>query len=372
MVRVGPGAAPGAQITPGGPGCFPERGIRGALTTPVCPPPPPILSRTSSGEASAIPCPDSPAWNKGAPSPSPRPALGTWRLEEEEEDEEDKYELPPCEALPFSLAPAHLPDTEEKDSLYLDHPGPLGPSKSPPLQPQATTLKAVLSLREARKQGQPFPVGKQELATPARVVPGLPKKSEEKLYLECEPSPVPALIQILSSQVLTPPISLPRVSLVPRPTVAPQEARNGAANATPTGRRSSLSSRAPTWSTSAAEDGSLLGQPWYSGNCDRHAVESALLRFQKDGAYTVRPSSEPHGSQPLTLAVLLHGRVFNIPIRRLDGGSHYALGREGRKHEELFPSVAAMVQHYTQQPLPLVDRHSRRCQLTCLLFPTKS
>ncbi|XP_032267081.1 SH2 domain-containing protein 6 [Phoca vitulina] len=147
----------------------------------------------------------------------------------------------------------------------------------------------------------------------------------------------------------------------------------GAANATPTaGRRSSLSSRAPTWSTSAAEDGSLLGQPWYSGNCDRHAVESALLRFQKDGAYTVRPSSEPHGSQPLTLAVLLHGRVFNIPIRRLDGGSHYALGREGRKHEELFPSVAAMVQHYTQQPLPLVDRHSRRCQLTCLLFPTKS
>nr|XP_035973256.1 SH2 domain-containing protein 6 isoform X2 [Halichoerus grypus] len=216
MVRVGPGAAPGAQITPGGPGCFPERGIRGALTTPVCPPPPPILSRTSSGEASAIPCPDSPAWNKGAPSPSPRPALGTWRLEEEEEDEEDKYELPPCEALPFSLAPAHLPDTEEKDSLYLDHPGPLGPSKSPPLQPQATTLKAVLSLREARKQGQPFPVGKQELATPARVVPGLPKKSEEKLYLECEPSPVPALIQILSSQVLTPPISLPRVSLVPR------------------------------------------------------------------------------------------------------------------------------------------------------------
>ncbi|XP_034857060.1 SH2 domain-containing protein 6 [Mirounga leonina] len=147
----------------------------------------------------------------------------------------------------------------------------------------------------------------------------------------------------------------------------------GAANATPkAGRRSSLSSRAPTWSTSAAEDGSLLGQPWYSGNCDRHAVESALLRFQKDGAYTVRPSSEPHGSQPLTLAVLLHGRVFNIPIRRLDGGSHYALGREGRNHEELFPSVAAMVQHYTQQPLPLVDRHSRRRQPTCLLFPTKS
>ncbi|KAI5770899.1 SH2D6 [Gulo gulo luscus] len=141
-----------------------------------------------------------------------------------------------------------------------------------------------------------------------------------------------------------PPISLPRISMVPRPTVAPQEAWNGAANATSkAGRRSSLSSRAPTWSTSAAED----------------------------GAYTVRPSSEPHSSQPLTLAVLLHGRVFNIPIRQLDGGRHYALGRQGRNNEELFPSVAAMVQHYTQHPLPLVDRYSHRCQLTCLLFPTK-
>ncbi|XP_040314274.1 SH2 domain-containing protein 6 [Herpailurus yagouaroundi] len=230
------------------------------------------------------------------------------------------------------------------------------------------------------------------------MVPSPPKKSDENIYLECEPSPVLALTQTLSSQVLMPPDPLPRTSVVPRSTVAPQEAWNGAANVTSkgsapkqevpspylkiiphlevtrglaAGRRSSLSCIAPTRSTSAAEDSSLLGQPWYSGNCDRHAVESALLQFQKDGAYTVRPSSEPHGSQPLTLAVLLHGRVFNIPIRRLDGGSHYALGREGKNHEELFSSVAAMVRHYTQHPLPLVDRHSGSRQLTCLLFPTK-
>ncbi|XP_046925153.1 SH2 domain-containing protein 6 [Lynx rufus] len=321
-------------------------------------------------------CGDSPAWKKDVPSPCPLPASGTWRhtkAQEEEEEEEDKYELPPCEALPLSLVPAHLPGTEE-DSLYLDHPGPPGPCKSPPPpprpQPQPTTLKAILSLQEARKQGQPF--GKQELATPARMVPSPPKISDENIYLECEPSPVLALTRTLSSQVLMPPDPLPRTSVVPRSTVAPQEAWNGAANDTSkAGRRSSLSCIAPTRSTSAAEDSSLLGQPWYSGNCDRHAVESALLQFQKDGAYTVRPSSEPHGSQPLTLAVLLHGRVFNIPIRRLDGGSHYALGREGKNHEELFSSVAAMVRHYTQHPLPLVDRHSGSRQLTCLLFPTK-
>ncbi|XP_023392156.1 SH2 domain-containing protein 6 [Pteropus vampyrus] len=141
-----------------------------------------------------------------------------------------------------------------------------------------------------------------------------------------------------------PPVPLPRTSAVPRPTTAPQEPRNGAANVTSkAGGRASLSSVAPIGSNSAAED----------------------------GAYTVRPSSGPRGSQPFTLAVLLHGRVFNIPIRQLDGGRLYALGREGRNHEERFSSVAAMVQHYMQQPLTLVDRHNGSRQLTCLLFPTK-
>lgn len=137
------------------------------------------------------------------------------------------------------------------------------------------------------------------------------------------------------------------------------------------GRRLSASSIAPALSSSVAENGSLLGQPWYSGNCDRQSVERALLHFQKDGAYTVRLSSGPHSSQPFTLAVLLRGRVFNIPIRQLDGGHHYALGREGRNHEELFSSVAAMVQHYTKHPLPLVDGHSGNRGLTYLRFPTK-
>ncbi|XP_049640567.1 SH2 domain-containing protein 6 [Suncus etruscus] len=101
-------------------------------------------------------------------------------------------------------------------------------------------------------------------------------------------------------------------------------------------------------------------------------VESALLQFGKDGSYTVAPSSEPQGpTAPHPGGSLLHGRVFNVPIRRLDGGCHYALGREGRSHEELFSSVGAMVEHYTQQPLPLVDRHSGSRQFTSLLFPVQ-
>ncbi|XP_021021239.1 SH2 domain-containing protein 6 isoform X2 [Mus caroli] len=305
---------------------------------------------------------------------------------QEEGEEEDKYELPPCEVLPVSLAPAQSLGSKD-DSLYLDRSGPLDPSKPPlappqsnmarglPINPSFPTrptsgyhfpLKTAMNLQPA-KQGPVF--GRQGRGTSARMVT---KKPDEDIYLECEPDPVPVLTRSLSSKALIPPVPLPRTSGLPKSVAGHQEARNGAMDgALKAGRRLSASSIAPALSSSAAENGSLLGQPWYSGNCDRQSVERALLHFQKDGAYTVRLSSGPHRSQPFTLAVLLRGRVFNIPIRQLDGGHHFALGREGRNHEELFSSVAAMVQHYTKHPLPLVDRHSGNRTLTYLRFPTK-
>ncbi|CAO2605428.1 SH2 domain-containing protein 6 [Lemmus lemmus] len=310
---------------------------------------------------------------------------------QEEVEEEDKYELPPCEVAPLSLAPAQSLGSKE-DSLYLDRPGPLGPSKSSPPLPQPTMarglptnpsfpprpasgyhfpLKTAMSLQPAAPKQGPVS-GRRGRGAPARVVTDLAEKHNEDIYLECEPEPLPALTRTPSSKALIPPVPLPRTSGLPRSMVAHQESWKGTVDTTlKAGQRLPASSLVPALSTSAAEDGSLRGQPWYSGNCDRQAVERALLHFQKDGAYTVRLSSGPHGSQPFTLAVLLKGRVFNIPIRQLDGGHRYALGREGRNHEELFSSVAAMVQHYTKHPLPLVDRHSGNRGFTCLLFPTK-
>ncbi|XP_019479293.1 PREDICTED: SH2 domain-containing protein 6-like [Hipposideros armiger] len=160
----------------------------------------------------------------GPPLPPPRcvdapcpslPTPGTWRCraQEEEEEEEDNYELPPCEALPLNLAPAHLPGTEE-NSLYLDRSGPLGPSKSPPPKPQPKMVKTALTLQEAVKQR--WPSGRGELSAPAQLVPGSANEPDEAIYLECEPSPVPALPQTLHSQVLMPPVPLPRTSVVPR------------------------------------------------------------------------------------------------------------------------------------------------------------
>ncbi|ELW65607.1 SH2 domain-containing protein 6 [Tupaia chinensis] len=313
-------------------------------------------------------------------------------MKAQEEEEEDKYELPPCEAMLLNLAPAQLPGSEG-DSLYLDRPGPQGPSKPPPARPlpargrglpfpfpTAPTpgyhfpLKRTKSPQETVKQGPVF--GRPERGVPFRAVPGPPEKPEEDTYLECKPEPDPGSTQTQSSRVLVPPVPLSRTSVVARRPVS-----QGAAEATsktklynvlpPAAKKPPLLSVVPTGSVSAAQEAGLLGQTWYSDNCDRHAVERVLLRLQKDGAYTVRPSSGPQGSQRFTLAVLLRGRVFNIPIRQLDGGRHYALGREGRSHEETFSSVPAMIQHYKQHPLPLVDRQSGSRELTCLLFPTK-
>ncbi|XP_076990909.1 SH2 domain-containing protein 6 isoform X11 [Tamandua tetradactyla] len=127
-------------------------------------------------------CLDSPARSEDTPGPSPPPAPGTWAPREEGEEEEGAYELPPREARPRRLAPARLPGTED-DSLY------------------------------------------SGLSAPARGVPGLPEKPEEDIYLECEPSPVPALTRTLSSQGLVPPVPLPRTLALHRPIGAPQEAR---------------------------------------------------------------------------------------------------------------------------------------------------
>ncbi|KAK1332902.1 hypothetical protein QTO34_006433 [Cnephaeus nilssonii] len=140
----------------------------------------PVLDEVQdgSGQAQGEQAPTLRLGRTDVPGPSPLPAPGTQRprAQEEEEEEEDKYELPPCGALPVNLAPAHLPGTEE-DSLYLDHSGLLGTSKSPPPpqpQPQARPRPAMHhpGLRPGRgggggdKRGAVAPPGPWGLRTP--------------------------------------------------------------------------------------------------------------------------------------------------------------------------------------------------------------
>ena len=51
-----------------------------------------------------------------------------------------------------------------------------------------------------------------------------------------------------------------------------------------------------------AQDSDLLAQPWYSGNCDRYAVESALLHLQKVGSHGPWVFSETPFARRLWLA----------------------------------------------------------------------
>jgi len=57
--------------------------------------------------------------------------------------------------------------------------------------------------------------------------------------------------------------------------------------------------------------------------------------FLQDGAFLIRHSSAQGGRQPYTLAVLYQQKVFNIPIRFLGETRGYALGKEGKKNEEV-------------------------------------
>uniref|UniRef100_A0A8C8SEA6 SH2 domain-containing protein n=1 Tax=Pelusios castaneus TaxID=367368 RepID=A0A8C8SEA6_9SAUR len=90
-----------------------------------------------------------------------------------------------------------------------------------------------------------------------------------------------------------------------------------------------------------------------------------------DSAFLVRQSSGQGWKQPFTLAVLYQGHVYNIPIRYLESSRQYTLGKEGKRREELFDSISSIIQHYSQQPLVLIDGSSSARVHTCLLYPVK-
>ncbi|KAM9064481.1 SH2 domain-containing protein 6 isoform 11-T11 [Sarcophilus harrisii] len=341
--KVGPG--PGESLAPQLP-LMDKTGGNGTPSQPPLPPPR-APGKPPRGAARGV----SPSWREDAclpASPGSAGLLSQWPLgglsppkdAEEEEDGEGEYELPPCESLAAHTAPFPV----EKSELYLDRSVTAGPPKPEP--------------RPSRD-------------------PAEEEDSEDAIYLE--PSLVSPLKQDLGPQAPSTPAVIPRPTMVPRPAYkalsGPQEAWSGsgdiAYNAPPSDLlpvgRSTF-----TGKPLAEEKAGLLTQPWYSAHCDRQTVENTLLLLRKDGSYTIRLSSDPQGLKPFTLAVFSHGHVYHIPIRWLEAQGQYALGRESRSSDKLFPTVASLVQHFSQHPLLLVNRCGGDRQHARLLFPTKA
>ncbi|KAI4821353.1 hypothetical protein KUCAC02_029287 [Chaenocephalus aceratus] len=105
---------------------------------------------------------------------------------------------------------------------------------------------------------------------------------------------------------------------------------------------------------------------WFAGDCNRKKAEELLLRVNKDGAFLIRHSSAQSIRQPYTLAVLYQQKVYNVPIRSMGETQGYALGKEGKKNEEIFNSLDEMISHHKNNQLLLINSKSQAKQTTYL------
>ncbi|XP_030621271.1 B-cell linker protein [Chanos chanos] len=121
----------------------------------------------------------------------------------------------------------------------------------------------------------------------------------------------------------------------------------------------------------AGEESQLQDREWFAGNCDRKTAEDILLRVNKDGSFLVRRSSAQNARQPFTLVVLYRQKVYNIPVRFLEDTCSYALGKEGKKSEELFGSLTEMISFYNNNPILLIDSKSQAKHTTYLTHPIR-
>ncbi|XP_075766729.1 SH2 domain-containing protein 6 isoform X2 [Pelodiscus sinensis] len=332
-----------------------------------------------------------------APIPPPQgPSTG------EESDEGDTYEVPPCESQARKVAPAKR--QEDADSTYLDHAAArrcsesytqlpaqflskvsLGPGtdagngeempwgqawrkaldRSRAQLPQAPCSRRG-SLPSAGRTPPPQPAGPAAPQNPGLASWNKDRSLGEEVYLACElPSPPPCRAALAPRRLLSqvPPLRPPKI---PKPKIILPGPEQKLADASP--RAWSKGLACPGGGGAPQED---PDQAWYAGSCDRQTAESVLQGVNKDGAFMVRQSSGQGWSQPFTLAVLHRGHVYNIPIRYLASSCQYTLGKDRKGHEQRFASVAAMVQHYQEHPLVLIDGSSASRAPARLLFPAK-
>ncbi|XP_056629418.1 B-cell linker protein [Triplophysa dalaica] len=329
------------------------------------------------GYPNRIPNPVTP---KRQAAPPPRPAkilpAGKSMKAEPPHDPEEFYVDPndrkPPEVIrkdkPGKKSPAKKPTRpslvpQHDEDVYLD------PNEG---QEDDTYLEPVADCPSpARSSARKSPVPPKSLGRdpPASImkppVPGA--KSSSLLSGESLNKVLPAEVRRSSlSGQLSPP--KPAHKPIP-PTPIPKEPKPSPS--IPSSQESAPSFGIKPVTQSFAQEAGLQDRPWFAGVCERKTAEETVFRMKKDGTFLVRCSSSQSGCQPYTLVVLYHHTVYNIPVRLLEDSQFYALGKEGKKTEELFSSLQEMISHHMQNPILLIDRKTQSKHTTYLSHPVR-
>ncbi|KAM9823460.1 SH2 domain-containing protein 6 isoform 1-T1 [Syngnathus typhle] len=287
---------------------------------------------------------------------------GFWQEDEEEEEENDMYEVPPCERPAVTVPPRQV-----EENVYIERtssvvvPQRLATPAASRLggkiqqKPQHAKEKKPPEVDRNEKPGRkkmtppPAPFLTSTVEEDVYLDPIEEQRDNDDLYLEpaaaCPPAPR-GLMKISSST---------KMALTHSPMMKPPLPRAKSNSFLPSLTEvKSASGGGRTSNKSANED-----KEWFAGDCNRKTAEDLLLRVNKDGTFLIRRSSAQNARQPFTLAVLYRQKVYNIPVRFLEEMQGFALGKEGKKSEQVFTSLEEIVTHHKKNQLYLIDSKSQ-------------
>ncbi|XP_029367047.1 B-cell linker protein [Echeneis naucrates] len=354
-----------------------------------------------------------------------------WPADEFDDEEGDMYEAPPCERPAVKVPQRQV----EENVYLERTPAPAVPQRqaAPPPRPgkllkplqRSDVFSYEPNSRKPPEIDRNEKPGRNKIPSPARSVPvpiatsnteedvyldpnEEPKKEDnDELYLEptaaCAPvprgpiRPMPPSPKTAPMPMMKPPVPraksnsfLPSLNEVQTaPSVEPRRATFPTKPPPPTpsvkpplpANLKEVKTSPPNHPSSkpAASFGGMRttkqsgneSKDWFAGECNRKTAEELLQRVNKDGAFLIRHSSAQNSRQPYTLAVLYQQKVYNIPIRFLEETQGYALGKEGKKNEEIFTSLDEMISHHRNNQLLLIDSKSNAKHTAYLTHPAR-
>nr|XP_046243930.1 B-cell linker protein [Scatophagus argus] len=370
--------------------------------------------------------------HSGPPAPPRRTDNNAgWPQDEFDDEEGDMYEAPPCERPAVKVPQRQVeenvylertsnPAVPQRQAAPLPRPGKAlkPPQRAEDFYYDPNTKKPPEIDRNEKpgrkKMMPPPPVRSAPVPVPASnteedvyLDPNEEQEDNDDLYLEptaacvpvrMPPSPKTALVPS-PIPVMKPPVPraksnslLPSLNEIktapsaevrrapfptklppPAPSVKPPLPAN-LKEAKPSPPNPPMADTKPVALTSGTRETKQSGnedKEWFAGECNRKRAEDLLLRVNKDGAFLIRHSSAQSARQPYTLAVLYQQKVYNIPIRFLGETQGYALGKEGKKNEEIFDTLDEMISHHKNNQLLLIDSKSQAKHTTYLTHPAR-